>query len=423
MSSIALVSSAQWTLSGGHVGDRQFTEKSSGVYELSLPGDTIYGKFLLKNGADVRYGTNNTYVCPAMPYSLLTEGDSLMMASSIASPVLTLDTNAGTLTATGDVQPMYVYGDLAGGYWKSNHDGARELKYQGNGIYKGEVQMSGTNFAILQALCPDSITENSLRGDYVAYYRFAPVVNKKITYDTPVAMEKCVRGSEKNFILSGYWTLIDVTANMANVTAEVSEIKAFNLNIETLYVIGSDLATASATSRWTDSGCDSGIPMTRSEADGAITFAVNDVAIRATASGTEDPRGEIQFANTLGSWEEIRSGYSLGWTNTTDTLTLNASNVTTANVRDAGKYTTPFSLPTGKYDISVTFNPASATVLRAVQTSTSAVETVATDEADYNSPAEWYDLDGRRIPEPAANGVYIRRQGSRTQKVWIFSDK
>ncbi|MDE6782483.1 MAG: hypothetical protein K2J17_02050, partial [Paramuribaculum sp.] len=72
---------------------------------------------------------------------------------------------------------------------------------------------------------------------------------------------------------------------------------------------------------------------------------------------------------------------------------------------------------------SVTFNPASATVLRAVQTSTSAVETVATDEAEYNSPAEWYDLDGRRIPEPAANGVYIRRQGSRTQKVWIFSDK
>ena len=236
-------------------------------------------------------------------------------------------------------------------------------------------------------------------------------------------MEKCVRNSEKNFVISNYWSLIDVSVNMIDVTVEVAELKAFNLDLDNLYVIGSDIATASATSRWTDTGCTTGIPMARSEADGVITFAVDNLAIRPASADTEDPRGEIQFVNKLGTWDEIHSGYSLGWNNTTDTLALDASKIATTNVRANGKYTTPFSLPTGKYDITVTFNPTSAMRLRAVQTDTSALEAIEVDSADSNAPAEWYDLRGCRIAEPTNNGVYIRRQGQITQKVWIFSTK
>ena len=86
LSTSSTVASAQWILSSEHAGDFDFSEKSAGVYELSLPGDTIYGRFLLKNGEETRYGAENTFVCGGVPYTFATEGDSLMLASPLVSP-------------------------------------------------------------------------------------------------------------------------------------------------------------------------------------------------------------------------------------------------------------------------------------------------------------------------------------------------
>ncbi|MDE6384077.1 MAG: hypothetical protein K2K79_07005 [Paramuribaculum sp.] len=421
LSTIALAASAQWTLSGGHVGDRQFTEKSSGVYELSLPGDTIYGRFLLKNGDNIRYGATNTYVCGGVAYTLASEGDSLMMASSIASPVLTLDTNAGTLTASGDVQPLYLFGNFKGNYYKIYKDVSPEAYYEGNGIYKAtDVQMHGNDLTVCQIVSPPSLI-GVASGDFIAPYRFS-AVERTLKWDEPAAMEPCVRLAEKNFSLPEYFALIDVTINMVDVTFEATPVKLFNFDLEKFYAIGSNISNESATSRWTDTGCTTGLLMDRTEEDGVITFSLSNVAIRSTATAdSEDPRGEIEFASNLGSWDEIYSGYCWGWNITTDTLTLNTNNVAAAVLRDTGKWTAPYSLPVGKYDISVTVREKAAMQFRAVQTSTSAVEAVKADEVDPNVPIEWYDLDGRRIAEPVKNGVFLRRQGQRTQKVWIFS--
>lgn len=282
--------------------------------------------------------------------------------------------------------------------------------------------MSGTNFAVIQVLCPDYIKQSSLRGDYIAPYRFEALTKTVMPWDEAIGMKKCVRGQEVNFLVDGYYDLIDITVDMANVTVAASAVKLFNFTAERLYAIGSNIASESATSRWSDTGCSIGLLMNRTdEEDGIITFALNNVAVRAPLDDPDAQRGEVQFVSQLGSWEEIHSGYSLGWNEKPDSLTLNASNTTSASMRDNGKWTTPYSLPTGRYDFTATIRPSAFMQFRAVQTSTSAVEAVEVDEVDCNAPVEWYDLDGRHIAEPMENGVYLRRQGRRTQKVWIFS--
>lgn len=421
LSTGALSASAQWTLSGGHIGDRQFTEKTSGIYELSLPGETIYGKFLLKNGDDIRYGAENTYVCGGVAYTLATSGDSLTMASSIVSPVLTLDTNTGTLTATGDIQPLYLFGNFKGNYYKIYKDVSPEAHYEGNGIYKAtNVQMHGNALTVCQEVSPNSLI-GSVTGDYIAPYRFSAVEKSTLKWNVPAAMEPCVRMAEKNFTLPEYFALIDVTVNMIDVTFEVTPVKLFNLNLENLYIIGSNIASPTAQSQWNDTGCPTGLLMDKTTEENVITFSLNDVAIRPATTDSEDPRGEIEFTSNLGSWDNIYSGYLWGWNLTTDTLTLNTDKIATAAILDTGKWTAPYSLPTGKYDITVIVQEKSAMQFRAVQTSTSAIEAVEADATDCNTPTEWYDLEGRRIAEPTGNGIYLRRQGRQTQKVWIFN--
>ncbi len=39
------------------------------------------------------------------------------------------------------------------------------------------------------------------------------------------------------------------------------------------------------------------------------------------------------------------------------------------------------------------------------------------EAADADAPVEWYDLQGHRIAEPTAKGIYIRRAGTHTEKI------
>jgi hypothetical protein len=51
-------------------------------------------------------------------------------------------------------------------------------------------------------------------------------------------------------------------------------------------------------------------------------------------------------------------------------------------------------------------------------TSTTGVESVAV-EADENAPVEYYNINGVRISEPTAAGLYIKRQGNKATKVVV----
>lgn len=48
----------------------------------------------------------------------------------------------------------------------------------------------------------------------------------------------------------------------------------------------------------------------------------------------------------------------------------------------------------------------------------SAVNTVTVDEDTTDAPVEYYDLQGRRVVNPTA-GLYIRRQGTKVQKIYV----
>ena len=52
-----------------------------------------------------------------------------------------------------------------------------------------------------------------------------------------------------------------------------------------------------------------------------------------------------------------------------------------------------------------------------IKASDATVDIVRSD-ADDSEPIEYYDLMGRKTPAPQ-HGIFIRRQGSKTEKVYI----
>ena len=44
---------------------------------------------------------------------------------------------------------------------------------------------------------------------------------------------------------------------------------------------------------------------------------------------------------------------------------------------------------------------------------------IATPDADENGVTEWYNLQGIRVNQPAEGGIYIKKQGSKTEKVLV----
>ena len=417
LAAVSISVSAQWSISGKNVGEHQFTEKSSGVYELSLPNDTIFGKFVIKNENNQYLGSENTYVCGDVPYTLSTTGDSLMLASTIVNPVLTLNVNANTLTATGDIQPLYIYGDLYNAYWKSYADDVFKLDYQGNGVYSGkDLKMAGVNMGVLQKCAPDSINTQELRGDYVAPYRFGPKEAGTIPFDEPQSMVKVVRNQEKNFSINNTYDVIDVTVNMVDVTFEASLVKSFDFTVDKLYVIGANIAGPTGVVKWTDNGCNNGLLMNREESDNEITFSLSGVAIRQSNDDSENPTGEFWFASNLGKWDDIYEGACFGRNTNPLELSLNSSKKASCTLYSNGKWTTPIILPTGTYDFTITVSPEKSMTLTAVQTDTSAIEEISLDDTEVNTNVKWFDLNGRSISKPSKTGIYIRQLSDGTAR-------
>lgn len=425
--SAALVSSAQWTLSSENVGDREFTEKSQGVYELSLGADTIYGRFLLKNGDDVRYGAENTYVCGGVAYNYTTEGDSLMLGSPVVNAVFTLDASAGTLTVDGDIQPLTLRGNAMGAYW--NPFEMLPLEYQGSGIYScSNLQMNARDFTICMLTAPQTMQFDAA-ASWLVPYRFSATTvsgSKPMQWGVPEKMYIAPRGSVANLYFPEYTARVDITVNLIDVT--ITATGGFNPPQSTLYLIGGNVAHGDQVVGWTDDGCNKGLAMTRTVNDDNdnVSYTIEGVKIRATSTDDADennPQGQIEIVSNLGSWQDIESGNCFCWERETRVLTLNSSNTCTTSMRDAGNLIAPIQLPTGTYNLTLVFSPTDQPILTAVQTSTSSLEGVSGDDADSDAPVEWFNLDGRRIATPAGSGVYIRRQGSTSQKVWIFKNK
>lgn len=80
----------------------------------------------------------------------------------------------------------------------------------------------------------------------------------------------------------------------------------------------------------------------------------------------------------------------------------------------------PFTLTVGENKGKILRVGSSATGNELVQLLFNAdgVTRIETVEAETNAPAEWFDLQGRRVAEPA-QGLYIRRQGRTATKVLV----
>ena len=426
LSTVTISASAQWTLSSEKVGDREFTEVSAGIYELSLGADTIYGRFILKNGDEIRYGAENTYVCGGVPYRLTTEGDSLMLGSPVVNAVFSLDTSDGTLTVSGNVQPLTLRGNAKGAYW--NPFDMLPLNYQGNGIYSCKnLQMNARDFTICMLTAPNTM-EFDAAASWLVPYRFSGVTvtaSNTLKWGVPENMYIAQRGSTVNFYLPVFTAMVDLTVNLIDVT--ITATGSYNPPQSDLYVIGADIARGEETIRWTDNGCTKGFAMDRTVVADTVTYTIENLKIRAISTDDDDnvdgttPQGRIEIASNLGSWKDIQEGYCFCWERNPLIMTLNASNTATCNVRDAGSLIAPLQLPTGTYNLSIRFAPNSAPLLSAIQTDTSGIEGVTVDEIDSNAPVEWFDLSGRKIAQPTDSGVYIRRSGSVSQKVWILA--
>lgn len=75
---------------------------------------------------------------------------------------------------------------------------------------------------------------------------------------------------------------------------------------------------------------------------------------------------------------------------------------------------------TGTYVVEIPAGAPKTTVINFSNSSTSGIDDIQVDEEDDNSgkPVEYFDLQGRRVSHPAP-GIYIRRQGTKAEKILI----
>ena len=71
--------------------------------------------------------------------------------------------------------------------------------------------------------------------------------------------------------------------------------------------------------------------------------------------------------------------------------------------------------------IAMVVNNITGAVENAVTATPEAIAGIEGIEADAvaGGVAEYFDLQGRRIASPAAGGIYIRRQGDKTEKIAV----
>lgn len=422
LSTSSTVASAQWIFSSEHAGDFDFSEKTAGVYELSLPGDTIYGRFLLKNGEETRYGAENTFVCGGVPYTFATEGDSLMLASPLVSPVLTLDVNNSTLTATGDMQPLTVRGNIAGAYW--NPFVMEPLDYEGNGVYKcHDLQMIGSDFTICMMTAPKTLGFDE-GASWLIPYRFSGksvTGTNRLEYGVAEEIYIAERGASVNLYLPQYYAKVDITVDL-KATPTIVATGGYAPPQMNLYMIGSNVALGGEIVKWNDNGCTKGFELTREEDEETqnVTYTIKGVQVRATenAEDSEPPMGQVEFVSDLGTWADIQGGSCFGWEREVKIMTLNSNDSCSTSLRDAGDLATSLSLPTGTYDISLLFSSTAEPIMMAKRVDVAAVGEINADEAE-ELPIEWFDIEGKRVSAPAKNGIYIRRHGRIVQKLIV----
>ena len=73
-------------------------------------------------------------------------------------------------------------------------------------------------------------------------------------------------------------------------------------------------------------------------------------------------------------------------------------------------------LPAALFRLASTYSAASEEIVLHYVSETSGIEIITVDDA--NEPAEYYNLNGVRVENPT-NGIYIKRQGAKTTKVYV----
>lgn len=68
----------------------------------------------------------------------------------------------------------------------------------------------------------------------------------------------------------------------------------------------------------------------------------------------------------------------------------------------------------GKYDIAVDVDALTVSIKKSTASAISTVETSAD-----NAPAEYFTLNGIKVNTPVVSGVYVKRQGGKTQKIAV----
>lgn len=153
---------------------------------------------------------------------------------------------------------------------------------------------------------------------------------------------------------------------------------------------------------------------TDTEASVSITLKV------LTATGTDDAYKGIMFC-----WPEECTSYGPGATETrtgviaADTPTNPRIDISIPQLASKD-YPADGIMNTAEVTVAYTDDPSSAITFGLVLTSDpnyAGVESVIAD-SDLNAPREYYDLNGRRVLEPA-NGLYIVRQGTKVSKEYI----
>lgn len=141
-----------------------------------------------------------------------------------------------------------------------------------------------------------------------------------------------------------------------------------------------------------------GVPMERS---GATFTAVVSIG------------GYFSFAKKLASsWDALNvdgNRYGLG---SDGTIALNQP-VTISQINDPKALSLSAGTPKGSYRVTVDWNDMTVTLTTPV----AGVDAPMVD--DSSAPVEYYNMQGVRVEQPLAPGLYIRRQGSKATKVLV----
>ncbi len=141
-----------------------------------------------------------------------------------------------------------------------------------------------------------------------------------------------------------------------------------------------------------------GVPMERSGATFSAVVTVN---------------GYFSFAKKLAAdWNALNADGNRYGLSVDGTIGLNQP-VVISQINDPKAIGLSSGTPVGSYRITVDWSDMSVTLSEP----TSGID--ATEAVDADAPVEYYNLQGLRVEQPLAPGLYIRRQGNTVTKVLV----